>query len=94
MIRKKGRVAFFSKKKKECLAHERTSIFLSWVHQSCCIWCSLCKSSHICFSVDFHLFLTVVMFITGPLTGVLSDRLVSRHGRRRPIMFAGSIVLL
>ena len=52
------------------------------------------KINSIWSSVDFHLFLTVVMFITGPLTGVLSDRLVSRHGRRRPIMFAGSIVLM
>ncbi len=47
-----------------------------------------------CLAKRVFILLAVVMFVTGPLTGVLSDRLVSRHGRRRPIMFAGALVLL
>ncbi|KAK2152693.1 hypothetical protein LSH36_321g05000 [Paralvinella palmiformis] len=35
----------------------------------------------------------VLMFITGPLVGMKSDRIVSKYGKRRPIMLASTLLL-
>ena len=48
-----------------------------------------CLVVHSCFPMGEN---TPVLIVLGPLAGLLSDRLSSRFGRRRPMMLLASLV--